>query len=147
MKTNPMKRITTIALALVVTFALGAGASYAQGNVPNGTVTDGNLVWLKNANCFGGQRWQTARNSAAGLHSGMCGLNDGSTAGQWRLPTPDELVNRLRNSKEFTNVQSEYWSSKGNGSDCAYYVPSGFYHVWSAQQWHTFGVLPVRSRQ
>ncbi len=57
MKTNLMKRFTTIAAALAVTLALGAEASYAQGNVPNGTVTDGNLVWLKNANCFGRQTW------------------------------------------------------------------------------------------
>lgn len=52
----------------------------------DGTVTDGNLVWLKNANCFETQVWPTAMDLAANLKSGSCGLRDGSTAGQWRLP-------------------------------------------------------------
>ncbi|MFO1429331.1 MAG: DUF1566 domain-containing protein [Candidatus Competibacteraceae bacterium] len=54
----------------------------------DGTVTDTrtNLVWLKNANCYGDQNWQTAMNSAAVLANGTCNLTDGSQAGYWRLP-------------------------------------------------------------
>jgi hypothetical protein len=73
--------------------------------VPNGTVTDGNLVWLQNANCFGAQNWNQAMSSAASLKSGSCGLNDGSMVGQWRLPTKDELMKRQRNQSGFNNVQ------------------------------------------
>jgi len=36
-----------VCFMMVVTFA------WALSGVPNGTVTDGNLVWLQNANCFG----------------------------------------------------------------------------------------------
>lgn len=59
----------------------------------NGAVTDNltGLVWLKNANCFGPQSWAAALGSANTLASGACGLSDGSTAGQWRLPNIVEL--------------------------------------------------------
>ena len=55
----------------------------------NGTVTDmaTGLIWLKNASCFGKQNWLSAMTSARALADGQCGLTDGSTAGQWRLPT------------------------------------------------------------
>jgi len=59
----------------------------------DGTVTDNRsgLIWLKNANCFGAQKWETAMQSAANLASGQCGLRDGSRRGMWRLPTKKEL--------------------------------------------------------
>jgi hypothetical protein len=49
----------------------------------NGTVTDNltGLIWLKNANCFGGQLWVNAVSAANALASGSCGLLDGSMAG------------------------------------------------------------------
>lgn len=49
----------------------------------NGTITDHltGLTWLKNVNCFGDQEWATALNLANNLHSGQCGLTDGSAAG------------------------------------------------------------------
>ena len=55
----------------------------------NGTVTDTQtgLIWLKNANCFPKQTWDTAMASAAGLKGGYCGLTDNSSAGNWRLPS------------------------------------------------------------
>ena len=59
----------------------------------NGTVTDNltGLIWLKNANCFGTKNWSDALNAANTLAAGNCGLTDGSTAGQWRLPNVKEL--------------------------------------------------------
>jgi len=89
----------------------------------NGTVTDNlsGLIWLKNANCFGTQIWSAALTSATTLAGGACGLTDGSTAGQWRLPNITELeslVDSERNSPAlpaghpFPSVQaSYYWSS------------------------------------
>ncbi len=67
----------------------------------NGTVTDNRtgLVWLKNADCLGDVDFQTAMEFAAGL-SDMpstsaaaahdCGLSDGSSPGEWRLPSAAE---------------------------------------------------------
>jgi hypothetical protein len=59
----------------------------------NGTVTDKmtGLIWLKNANCFGSQTWTDAVTSSIGVSDGSCGLTDGSTPGQWRLPNINEL--------------------------------------------------------
>ena len=58
----------------------------------NGTVTDtvSELVWLKQANCFGTSDWAAANRTAAGLKDGDCGLADGSSPGDWRLPTYPE---------------------------------------------------------
>ena len=70
----------------------------------NGTVTDRltGLVWLKEGNCkifytgdntaTGNPRpWAQAVQSANLLAAGSCGLNDGSRAGDWRLPNRKEL--------------------------------------------------------
>jgi len=98
----------------------------------DGTITDNlsGLIWLKNANCYGQKIWATALTDATALAHGSCGLSDLSTAGQWRLPTANEL--RSLTSKQyvtpavpntagtakwtagapFTSVQSApYWSS------------------------------------
>jgi hypothetical protein len=60
----------------------------------NGTVTDTvtGLIWLKNAYCLGSLDWATANQTAAGLKTGDCGgtLTDGSSPGDWRLPTKEE---------------------------------------------------------
>lgn len=60
----------------------------------NGTISDRltDLVWLKNADCFGVIGWQQALDHAGSLASGACGLADGSTAGTWRLPNRKELL-------------------------------------------------------
>ena len=69
----------------------------------DGTVTDNltGLIWLKDANCFGTRIWEDALSDANGLASGSCGLTDGSSAGNWRLPNRRELSSL---------VHDEYWS-------------------------------------
>ncbi len=59
----------------------------------DGTVTDNltQLIWLKNANCFGKRTWSEALNDCNTLADGDCGLTDGSVAGDWRLPNVREL--------------------------------------------------------
>lgn len=63
----------------------------------DGTVTDRltDLVWLKNANCFGMTDRHSALRAVKTLKDGDCGpalrLADGSSAGDWRLPTMNEL--------------------------------------------------------
>lgn len=67
----------------------------------DGTVRDCNtdLLWLKDASCSdlpltdgeGQASWQDAGAAAAALGEGLCGLTDGTSAGDWRLATASEL--------------------------------------------------------
>lgn len=82
----------------------------------NGTVTDcrTGLIWLKNANCKsasggvlpdgnGFMSWQNALKWVAGLEGGvigLCGLSDGSAAGDWRLPTKTEWMAMVANARK-----------------------------------------------
>ena len=58
----------------------------------NGTVTDTftGLIWLQQANCLPDADWAAANYAAAGLKDGDCALMDGSSPGDWRLPTRNE---------------------------------------------------------
>ncbi len=62
-------------------------------DMKNGTVLDMNtgLIWLKDASCFGSLNWQEATRATATLADGAHKLTDGSVAGDWRLPTKEEL--------------------------------------------------------
>ncbi|HEY8100601.1 MAG TPA: DUF1566 domain-containing protein [Burkholderiaceae bacterium] len=90
----------------------------------NGTVTDHltGLIWLKNAGCYGAEVWSAALTHANQLANGACGLTDGSTAGQWRMPNANELESLIDVSQAnpsvtsghpFINISltSAYWSS------------------------------------
>ena len=100
----------------------------------DGTVTDNltGLIWLKDANCpdtVGGVSeggdgtlfWADALTWSNSLASGACGLDDASSAGEWRLPNISELKSLLDLSQPvpalpevhpFSNVQqSFYWSA------------------------------------
>jgi uncharacterized protein DUF1566/carboxypeptidase family protein len=89
----------------------------------NGTITDNltGLIWLKNAGCFTPTVWASALANVNQLASGVCGLTDGSTAGQWRLPNIVELESMVDVSASnpavtagtpFINVSNGiYWSS------------------------------------
>jgi len=89
----------------------------------DGTVKDNqtNLIWLKNADCFGPQLWADALKAANTLASGACGLTDGSVAGNWRLPNVREVESlidfgtfnpALPRGHPFSGVQpAVYWSS------------------------------------
>ena len=95
----------------------------------NGTVTDNltKLVWLKNTNCFGIQDWQSAVLAAKSLKEGDCGpnpdlvLSDGSSAGDWRLPTMKELCTLIDFSKRDPALPNGHLFS---------YAPPGYH--WSA---------------
>ncbi len=89
----------------------------------DGTVIDNltGLTWLKNAGCFAPTVWSAALADVNSLANGVCGLTDGSSAGQWRLPNIDELESVVDPSSSspaltvghpFTNVSNAvYWSS------------------------------------
>jgi hypothetical protein len=63
----------------------------------NGTVTDtdSGLIWLQDANCFGLLTWTDATLTVAGLSHGQCGLTDGSSPGEWRLPSITEWADAV----------------------------------------------------
>jgi hypothetical protein len=104
----------------------------------SGTVRDNltGLIWLKNANCFGGQTWGNALSAANNLADDPastttdCGLPHGSVASDWRLPNVKELQSLIdfgflspalsnaagtakwTEGDAFSGVQSAvYWSS------------------------------------
>jgi len=115
-----------------ISYAAGDDASSRKGvawptprftDKQDGTVTDNltGLIWLKNAGCFSPTIWSDAVTEVNQLASGACGLSDGSSAGQWRLPNLNELESvvdvstgnpALPSGNPFFNVSSGiYWSS------------------------------------
>jgi hypothetical protein len=103
----------------------------------DGTVTDNltRLIWLKNARCFGGT-WAEALSDCNSLASGICGLMDGSVAGDWRLPNIKELLSlcdysqfnpTLPSGHPFTHVQDYYgWTSTASAEITS---PASFWRV------------------
>lgn len=104
----------TILLTIIVTTSVcsadcNSGDRY-EDNL-NGTVTDcrTGLIWLKNAYCaetsggigsVGFLDWSTALRWVAGLGNGVCGLTDGSSSGDWRLPAKTEWMAMVANAKK-----------------------------------------------
>ena len=88
--------ISESAYAVVVLDCNNGGRYEDMGD---GTVQDcrTGLIWLQDANCKenlgltgidksnGNLNWHDAKEWVAALESGYCGLNDGSSAGDWRL--------------------------------------------------------------
>src|SRR5579864_1911037 len=89
----------------------------------DGTINDTltGLTWLKDAGCLGADVWANALTAVNQLASGTCNLNDGSSAGQWRLPNINELESlidvssanpALSTGHPFVNVSNAiYWTS------------------------------------
>lgn len=162
--------VLTAAFFLFGTYAYAAdcnnGGSYEGYN--DGTVTNcrTGLIWLKNANCgntmngitpdtVNGTTWYDAMKWVASLGdtgnpSTGCGLSDGSSAGDWRLPTKTEWMamvafarnagytnptlqngtgtGQWTNGDVFNNVQpDDYWSSTTYASTTGY--------AWSVNLW------------
>ena len=137
----------------------------------DGTVTDylTGLIWLKDANCTkfysddnNGENlrgWSAALTVVNLLASGHCGLSDGSSAEEWRLPNVRELQSlvdygkygpALPSDHHFQNVQSlnfgGYWSSTTllQTTNSAWYVYMYNGHVHHDQKGFTYNVWPVR---
>ena len=144
----------------------------------DGTVTDmlTGLVWLKDASCadlagtdeYGQADWATALTAAAALANGTCGLTDGSVAGDWHLPSVNELqslidyeyylpalsngagTGRWTEGDVFAGVQSSrYWSSPSYASSpsTAWVVYLNVGYVSYGGKTGAFYVWPVRVGQ
>ena len=142
----------------------------------NGTVTDTRtgLIWLKNANPCGGTNWDTAMYYCNNLANGQAGLTDGSTAGQWRLPSlsefqgigsdpptawgvalsdyPPAYISWIMPGTPFVNVQPYmYWSSTGSipaHSAFGIQLNGGVCHNYDTSGYYSnlaFNVWPVRA--
>ena len=126
-----------------------------------GVVTDTltGLVWLENANCFGQKNWATALSDANVIAAGYCGLTDGSSAGDWRLPNVRELQSlidygeyapALPSGHPFIGVQSYYyWSSSTYAifTSLAWHVSLSYGYVYADSKTNDYYVWPVRGGQ
>jgi hypothetical protein len=136
-----------------------------------GIVTDTltGLVWLENANCTvfflgdstgqNNRSWSNALTAANSLAGGYCGLTDGSSAGDWRLPNVRELFSLLDFSQynpplpsghPFTGVQwSNYWSSTTYtySTESAWFVILNTGFAEANIKTNTYYVWPVRGGQ
>ncbi|MCH7666905.1 MAG: DUF1566 domain-containing protein [Acidobacteria bacterium] len=115
----------------------------------NGTVTDNRtgLVWLQNANCYGLLDWHEAveivanlsdvpasSGAALGLHD--CGLSDGSSPGEWRLPSQAErnamVSNALGQGGDPDCIATPPTITNDSGQECWVSGPSSFSGVVSS---------------
>lgn len=125
----------------------------------DGTVTDNltSLIWLKDADAGDGpETWADALTLCNSLANGQQGLNDGSSAGDWRLPTVKELHTlidfsqyspALPSGHPFTGVQSSfYWSSTtyAGNTDYAWGVAMASGGVGAGTKTDPYYVWPVR---
>jgi len=134
-----IRLILAVIMFLLMSGGLGYGADCIgkryQDN-GNGTVLDcrTGLVWLKDANCkvifgevskndegfidwFGAKKWAAG---VSGFGDGTtCQPQDGSSPGDWRLPTKTELMAMLESAKMqgFTNPVLTDATGKAQGTD------------------------------
>jgi len=140
----------------------------------NGTVTDSvtGVIWLKQWNCLPSANFEDAKKAVAGLKNGDCMLTDGSSPGDWRLPTQMEweatmekaldmgcsgptLLNDAGNGcmsagpSSFTSVEADYyWSSTTlEGQDRAYFGDIDHGHLLNGAFTTSLRVWPVRGGQ
>lgn len=122
-------------IGVMVWCALVAASNEAWCN-GDGTERVNNMIVLKDAGCLGEMSWYDAMARVKTLANGQCGLTDKSKAGDWRLPTIDELRALSVARGQFTNVQlklsSYYWSSTTDTKypQCAWYL--GFRSYYSS---------------
>lgn len=130
--------------------------------------TQTHLLWLEDANCFGKMHYRDALRAVGELGDGRCGLTDGSSPGQWRLPSEAEwrglLIRvdlpcpaRLHDAKgdgcwsegnPFAGVElGYYWMASPVGPDWLSSVELKGGSKASSAKSHPVFVWPVRERQ
>jgi hypothetical protein len=77
------------------------------------------LTWLRTANCFPADKTYRAANQLAGaLADGQCGLTDGSSAGDWRLPTKAEWLATMAHARALGCLFSFVALTDDGGTAC-----------------------------
>jgi len=101
----------------------------------DGTISDTmtGLVWLKQADCIHGS-WSEALAAANSLASGQCGLTEGSSAGQWRMPNRAELLSLSDRAQ--TNM-AQYFGYTYRNKDGSTYQASIFTNYIETQYYWT----------
>ena len=127
------------------------GTGHRFTNMGDGTVKDNmsGLIWLKDANCSelagtdssGMIDWTTANEVAAvSLSHGTCGLTDGSSEGDWRLPTKEEWQAFYDSNYESPALSNTAGDNQWEEGDAFYGVQSGGYWsstaFWVPTAWH-----------
>ncbi len=99
----------------------------------NGTVTDNltGLVWLRNAGCFAARHWGEALSVANSLQDGDCGLSDGSSQGDWRVPNIRELMSLLDYEYVVPALSNTNGTGKWKQGD-PFHLPSTNDYYWSS---------------
>lgn len=145
------RRFFCFILLLTVTLWLPAAVSAdapANGRFVdhnNGTVTDTltGLIWLRHANAFGQQTWDDAAAACAALAAtDFDWLDDGSTAGDWRLPDAYEMLSLTGAGPVGANLTDKhpFIDFPGRGRGVVYWTASaGFYDTTRAWRIHTRG--------
>ena len=124
----------------------------------DGTVTDSRtgLVWLKDAHCLGRSDWESAVTQVQKLGTGVGDLQDGSVAGDWRLPSREELLQLVDRQQQdpslpvghpFLHVQhSSYWtaSSRDSDNDCVWIIHLSRGRLNYSGKSGNYGIWPVR---
>jgi hypothetical protein len=121
----------------------GDGDCEDPGETCDGTVTDNltGLIWLKNADCFGDRTWADALSVANGLSAGQCGLTDGSSASDWRLPNVRELHSLIDYGWFWPPLPNtdgtDHWSEGDpfTGVELLGYWSSTSYRVLTSEAW------------
>lgn len=113
-------------------------------NLNDGTMLDtsNSLRWLRKADCTetaggidksnGYLIWSNAGTWSNGLASGKCGLSDGTAAGDWRLPTIQELTTLVA-------APDNYRADNLNEAGFTYVQP---YIYWSSDIYHSYMDFP-----
>jgi hypothetical protein len=109
----------------------------------NGTVTDNltGLIWLKQWDCLSRTDWKSANERAAGLKHGDCTLTDGSSPGDWRLPTKAEWEATIARAVYLgCTISGGGYSgvpslTNDAGTACYTVGPSSFAGMWEIYFW------------
>jgi hypothetical protein len=112
----------------------GPCAGFRFCDLGDGTVRDTATghVWLKDAGCFGLRRWLAAVDTTAQLSAGRCGLADGSSPGDWRLPSPEEVSSLLDDRFVDPKLSNARGDAKWSDGDAFTGVRSAFY--WTSER-------------
>ncbi len=118
----------------------------------NGTVTDNRtgLVWLQDASCYGVAEWAEGLTLVANLSdipdgsaaaADDCGLSDGSSPGEWRLPTAAEWEAMigdalgLSGDPDCTGAINAPTITNDSGTGCWKDGPSSFIDIAASGYW------------